>query len=231
MVWTSSSQFILLGWFVLVVMNRSKKAVGNRLFSDWIHQGITPQNHETKRTHSFPFSLWVRAFFFQMLRWDFGSTRWFWFQSMHQNSTSSTLKEVQLIPNWQLRNEKWKQSGSLGYIGDYTTQLFRGYNKPLKGPPLNNQLYWKVIVFCTFLIFRGSIGKQNGSTGPRLEQMWKWESNPSIGLLASNSPQISRESMELMVSKTAEPRQYLDFCCATFKYCKALWCSKTYFGD
>ena len=72
---------------------------------------------------------------------------------------------------------------------------------------------------------------QNDSTGPSLEQMWKWESNPSIGLLASNSPQISRESMELMVSKTAEPRQYLDFCCATFKYCKALWCSKTYFGD
>ena len=28
-------------------------------------------------------------------------------------------------------NEPWKYPGCLGYIGDYTTQLFRDYNKPL----------------------------------------------------------------------------------------------------
>ena len=27
--------------------------------------------------------------------------------------------------------EPWKKPGCLGYIGDYTTQLYRDYNKPL----------------------------------------------------------------------------------------------------
>ena len=37
------------------------------------------------------------------------------------------------------RNEQWTKPGCLGYIGDYTTQLYRDYNKPLKGSLLNNQ--------------------------------------------------------------------------------------------
>ena len=154
MVWTSSSQFILLGWFVLVVMNRSKKSSWQQaVFRLDPSRNNSSKSWNEKNTFISFQPLGTSVFFFQMLRWVFGSTRWFWFQSMHQNSTSSTLKEVQLIPNWQLRNETWKQSGSLGYIGDYTTQLFRGYNKPLKGPQLNNQVYWKVIVFCTFFNF------------------------------------------------------------------------------
>ena len=28
-------------------------------------------------------------------------------------------------------SEQWKNPGWLGYIGDYTTQLYRDYNKPL----------------------------------------------------------------------------------------------------
>ena len=32
-----------------------------------------------------------------------------------------------------------KNPGCLGYIGDYTTQLCRDYNKPLQGSLLNNQ--------------------------------------------------------------------------------------------
>ena len=36
--------------------------------------------------------------------------------------------------------EQWsKCPGSLLYIGDSTTELFRDYNKPLKGSPLSNQ--------------------------------------------------------------------------------------------
>ena len=37
----------------------------------------------------------------------------------------------------QMSNEK--NPGCLVYIGDYTTQLYRDYNKPLSGPLLNNQ--------------------------------------------------------------------------------------------
>ena len=32
-----------------------------------------------------------------------------------------------------------KKTGCLGYIGDYTTQLYRDYEKPLLGSLLNNQ--------------------------------------------------------------------------------------------
>ena len=37
----------------------------------------------------------------------------------------------------QLSNEK--NPGCLGYLRDYTTQLYRGYNKPLYGSLLTNQ--------------------------------------------------------------------------------------------
>ena len=42
--------------------------------------------------------------------------------------------------NWpqKLSNEK-RAPGWLGYIGDYTTQFYRDYNKPLQGFLLTNQ--------------------------------------------------------------------------------------------
>ena len=38
---------------------------------------------------------------------------------------------------WHLNNEK--NPGWLGYIEDYTTQVYRDYNKPLQGSLLTNQ--------------------------------------------------------------------------------------------
>ena len=45
------------------------------------------------------------------------------------------------MENGQLETtEQWKKGpGWLGYIGDYTTQLYRNYNKPFLGSLLNNQ--------------------------------------------------------------------------------------------
>ena len=44
-----------------------------------------------------------------------------------------------------MRNEK--NPGWLGYIGDYTTQLYRDYNKPFIKTPINQPVQWKVISF------------------------------------------------------------------------------------
>jgi len=41
---------------------------------------------------------------------------------------SGVSKEVGTCPSFQLSNEK--NPGCLGYIGDYTTQLYRDYYKP-----------------------------------------------------------------------------------------------------
>ena len=35
------------------------------------------------------------------------------------------------LVNFGKTTEQWKKPGWLGYIGDYTTQLYRDYNKPL----------------------------------------------------------------------------------------------------
>ena len=42
-----------------------------------------------------------------------------------------------LLAGMPLSNEK--NPGCLGYIGDYTTQLYGDYHKPLYGSLLNNQ--------------------------------------------------------------------------------------------
>ncbi len=48
-----------------------------------------------------------------------------------KNNGGSFYTPVNQQSNWnsQLSNEK--NPGWLGYIGDYTTQLYRDYNKPL----------------------------------------------------------------------------------------------------
>ena len=49
--------------------------------------------------------------------------------------------------------------GCLGYIGDYTTQVYRDYNKPIKGSPLTNQYngmserFWSLLR-CLRVFFR-----------------------------------------------------------------------------
>ena len=58
------------------------------------------------------------------------------------------LKNQPKVPNWAMK----KKTSCSGYIGDYTTQLYKDYNKPLQGSLLNNQYNGKSDSF-----FRGSI--------------------------------------------------------------------------
>ncbi len=54
-------------------------------------------------------------------------TKWWW-----------TVREKPLFQ--ENAGEQWKNpKGCLVYIGAYTTQLYRDYNKPLKGSLLTNQ--------------------------------------------------------------------------------------------
>ena len=46
-----------------------------------------------------------------------------------------------------------KNPGWLGYIGDYTTQFFWDYNKPLKGFLLTNQYIYTVYIVESRMIF------------------------------------------------------------------------------
>ena len=46
---------------------------------------------------------------------------------------------VGVFSNFTFPSEQWKNPGCLGYIGDYTTQLYRDYSKPLLGYLLTNQ--------------------------------------------------------------------------------------------
>ena len=48
-----------------------------------------------------------------------------------------------------------KKPGWLGYIGDYTTQLYRDYNKPWNKDPVINQPGWLMESKAVFF-FRGS---------------------------------------------------------------------------
>ena len=49
--------------------------------------------------------------------------------SEDDNFTDDVLHFINLISNSQVSNEK--TPGWLGYVGDYTIQLYRDYNKPL----------------------------------------------------------------------------------------------------
>ena len=44
-----------------------------------------------------------------------------------------------------------KNPGWLGYIGDYTLQLYRDYNKPLQGSLLTNQHFMESREFFSWL--------------------------------------------------------------------------------
>lgn len=48
-----------------------------------------------------------------------------------------------LLWMWLRGIEQWNKPGCLGFVGDYTTELNRDYDKPLEGSILNNQYIGK----------------------------------------------------------------------------------------
>ena len=57
-----------------------------------------------------------------------------------------------LLWMWLGGIEQWNKLYCLGYIGDYTTQLNRDYDKPLEGSILNNKYIGKQEKYKMFLI-------------------------------------------------------------------------------
>ena len=76
----------------------------------------------------------------------------FWCELIHSSNLGKSIIYA-ICFTWHTWAMK-KKTCWLGYIGDYTTQVYRGYNKPIIRIPFNQPVQWKVGGFFSWLTLR-----------------------------------------------------------------------------